>query len=163
MLENVLAMFQRHDPRKQAAVALARIVTQYDMCEMKYSEGLETDRRAREERHVAIGVWLIPVESGASQDDFDFSAAVPAVTQDLRANGFGVMTPVRLDATQFVTAIPDLEEHWKFFLTSVRHNTRRPGSWYQLGLKAESLLSLEQEQMHAFNRHVDEIHAAAPA
>lgn len=164
MLDMVMNMFTRCNPKRDASIALARIISRYDMQCMGYEEGLVEDRRAKEERHVALGVWLFAHPEGQSVADLDFSSGVPAVTHDLRAEGFGVMTPVRLKRNRFLLATPgENDDDWRFFVCEVRHNTRKPGGWYKLGLIVESAVKLDGDQRAEFRDHVAAVHAGSGA
>ena len=162
MLEAVTNLFTRRDPRREAALGLARIISRHEMVGLSYDQGISDDRRTHDEWHVALGVWLFPCEPTDLAADVDLSYGVPAVTIDIRREGFGVMTPVKLKHEHFVIAVPHEEEDsWRFFRCQVCHNTRRPGSWFQLGIQVERTIELEGSQRVAFREHIQRIDASA--
>ena len=134
MLDLVAKFFTRGDPRRDAKIGLARIISRYEMTGLSYKHGIADERRSRDERYVPMGVWLFPCSETATSADLNLSSGVPAVTHNLRIEGFGVMTPVRLKHRHFVVAVPDENDVWRFFRCDVRHNTARPGHWFLLGL-----------------------------
>lgn len=153
MLENVVNMFTRRQPGRDATLAVARIMSRYDMTRLSYGEGLHEDRRSRDERNVATGVWLFPCGPHADAGSLRIAAGVPAVTHDIRPSGFGILTPVKIEEQHFVVAFPD-ENAWKFFSAEVCHNTPRPGHWYQLGLKIDRVVELDQSRRAEFRQHI---------
>lgn len=157
MLDIMSKMFTRRDPRRDAQNCLARIISRFDMSKLSYNEGIVEDRRSRQERHLSIGVWLFPIVKSGTPCRFDIEKGVPAVTHDIRSEGLGVMTPVRLHEDRYVVAIPDEGSLWRFFEADVRHNTRKPGSWYMLGMHINSLVLPESDQMIEFREHVTEV------
>lgn len=160
MLDVVVNMFTRRDPRRSAALAVARIMSRYEMVRLSFEEGIRDDRRASDERNVALGVWLFPCRPADTAADIHFSAGVPAITHGVRPEGFSILTPVRLRQPCFVVAIEDEEEHgWRFFRCQVRHNTRKTGGWFQLGLQVDRVIQLEGPQWAAFRHHVNTIKA----
>jgi hypothetical protein len=53
-------------------------------------------------------------------------------------------------------AIADLDESWRFFLTDLRHQSSRPGGWFQLGLDVINIVDPESLQMSHFrNRRAE--------
>ena len=98
MLETVVNLFTRRDPRREASVALTRIISRYDMQRLSFEEGIAEERRCREERSVALSVWLFPINDSASTEKYAIDRGVPAVSHNVRAEGFGIMTPVRLES-----------------------------------------------------------------
>jgi hypothetical protein len=85
---------------------------------------------------------------------------VPAITRDVRAEGFGVLTPVSLEGECFVVAVPDGETSWRFFVAEMRHNTPLPGNWFQLGLRNERMLDPTENQSRQFRQHIKEFQPA---
>lgn len=158
MLDVVVNMFTRQNPRRNAALALTRIMNRFDMAKLGYDEGLTEDRRSRDERHVAMGVWLFPCGPNDRGNDFSVAGGVPAVTHDLRSQGFGIMTPVKLKHQNFIVAAPD-EENWRFFRSSVAHNTRKQGGWYQLGLHVDRSIEMDSIQRGKFRAHIEAVQA----
>ncbi len=160
MLEVLTNMFTRRDPKQEAALGLARIMTRYDMTRLSYDEGIREDRRHRHERTVALGVWLFPCSKSSLGEDFNTSTGIPAVTHDLRPEGFGIMTPIRSPHEYFIVATcEEGESVWRFFKCLARHNTKQPGGWYKLGLQVERLIVLEGGQRAGFHEHVASVHA----
>lgn len=156
MLDIVYDMFSRRHPKRDATRAVTRIMNRYDMVRLSFDEGIQEERRRSDERSVALGVWLFPCGEEDMAKDVDFSRGVPAVTHDLRAEGFGVLTPVQLKDEHFLVAALD-DEVWSFFRCSVRHNSARPGGWFQLGLQVDRAIELDQQQRRAFREHVEAV------
>ncbi|MCA9036428.1 MAG: hypothetical protein KDA91_14940 [Planctomycetaceae bacterium] len=140
----------REKPRTKASNALARILTMHDMSEMSYEEGISRSRRQDFPRPVALGVMVIPCGRETKAADVNYLHAVPGVTCDLRREGIGVLLPHNLKGDHFLVAIPDTEEVWRFFGCECRHNSPRPGGWWQLGLHVEWLAEPESNQMADF-------------
>jgi hypothetical protein len=163
MLDLVVNLFSRCNPRRDAILALTRIMNRYDLSKMGYEEGLQPERRAREERHIALGVWLFPCGPSDMAVDVDLSTGIPAVTHDLRGEGFGILTPVCLDHSNFMVAVQDDEIDWRFFRCRVAHNTEKPGGWFQLGLRTDRVIELESFQRTAFRDHVAAVRQEATA
>lgn len=162
MLDTVINLFTRKDSRRNAVLGLARIISRYDLVNLSYRTGLRENRRARDEHHASWGVWLFPCSSNATCADFQVSTGLPAVTHDLRGEGLGIMTPIRLKSEHFIIAVPDEDgDTWKFFHGQVRHNTRRPGGWCHLGIQVESTVTLEHSQVLAFREHIRGIENAS--
>ena len=157
MLEVVANLFTRRDPRREARLGLARIISRYDMTCLSYEQGITVERRDRDERHVALGVWLFPCKATAKAADLNIASGVPAVTHDLRSDGFGVMTPVSLKHKHFFVAVPDETDCWRFFKCDVRHNSVKPGNWYLLGLQVDVSILLDGKQRIRFRDHIGEI------
>lgn len=157
MLDLVANLFTRNNPKRDAKNCLTRIISRYDMSRLSYEEGIEADRRSKDERHVAIGVWLFPQPENAPVGSLNVDQGVPAVTHDLRSEGLGVMTPVCIDNKRFMVATPDESERWRFFQTEVRHNTRKPGGWYMLGLQVTSLVEIDGDDAANFRRHISQV------
>ena len=154
MLDSFVKMFSRKDPARAARNCLTRIITRFDMTRISYREGLIEDRRLRQERNEAIGVWIFPQHVNSLKGHFEVAAGVPAVTYDFRSNGMGILTPVKLNYLHFVVATPDETGSWKFFKGDVRHNTRKAGGWYLIGLEVVSMVELESEQFGSFRDHI---------
>lgn len=153
MLDAFVNMFSRKDPARTAQNCLARIITRFDMSRISYREGIVPDRRTREERNEAIGVWLFPQHENSKLGHFTVSSGVPAVTYDFRTSGMGILTPTRLKAQRFVVATPDETGNWQFFQCDVRHNTKKAGGWHLIGLQVAALLQPEGEQLAEFRSH----------
>lgn len=170
MLDTVLDMFSLRDPRREAVVGLARILNRHDVSNMAFDAGYEVERRDNDQRKVSWGVWLFPIDAKAKATDFRIDHGLPAVTQDLRREGIGVMTPMQLKGDQFVIAMPEDpvkdtyapeqssgETTWNFFRCDVRHNTRCTGGWYQLGLQVAETLKLDGEKRTNFRKHIADV------
>lgn len=155
MLDVLTKLFTRRNPGRDAEDALARIMNRPGMDLLEYQSGISTDRRSRNERHVVMGVWLFPCDAEESGETLDLHTGLLAVTHDLRGGGFGVLTPSALEQQHF--AVAALDEHWQFFRCVVRHNTRKPGGWYHLGMEVERTLSLDSEQLNAFSVHAESL------
>lgn len=170
MLDTVFDLFTRRTPRRDAVVGLARILNQHDLANITFQETFEVDRRGASVRHVSWGVWLFPIEPAVQSLDFVVERGFPAVTQDLRREGIGILTPMHQDATQFIVAMPkgaELESggpmqaeddsNWAFFRCDVCHNTPVTGGWFQLGLQVTELVRPTKTQRAAFREHVSGI------
>ncbi len=155
-LQSVSNMFMGRSSGKKASLALARILTQLDMEMLPYLQGYQATRRRDTPRQVAVGIWLIPIPAGVSDDAIDMSRPVAAVTCDLRREGIGCLVWRRMKAPAFVVAVSDKEAAWKFFRTQVRHVTTRPGCWFQIGLHVDGLLEPEQDQLREFFEAVND-------
>ncbi|MEZ6059431.1 MAG: hypothetical protein R3C19_03615 [Planctomycetaceae bacterium] len=161
MLDQLTNLLTSRNSRRKATLAMARIISQYDIVVMPYETGVSVERRSHDERHAAFGVWLIACDPGMNHSDIDFSSAVPAVTHDLRSEGFGVLTPLNLDDTCFVVAVPDGKDAWRFFQTKVCHKTLKDGGWYHVGLHLKGIVETEPDQSAAFREHIRDVQAAA--
>jgi hypothetical protein len=157
VLNAVTSMLHRPDARLQASLSLARLMSQLDLEAMPFEEGVQASRRDAETRHVAIGIWLIPLDEKQNADAADMKKAIPATTCDLRRNGIGVLTPARLGSKKFVVAVADLENAWKFFVAETRHQSDRPGGWHQLGLHVEKIWQPGSMQIVQFRHRVENI------
>ena len=161
MMQSMMNMFTRKDSHRNAVLALARIISRYDLMEISYERGLRDNRREKDEHRVSWGVWLFPCAAKAKARDFTVSNGVPAVTHDIRGEGLGISTPVALKSDYFIVALPDEEDDsWKFFRGEVRHNTRRPGGWFHFGIQIESTINLEQSQVVDFRKHIERVQSA---
>lgn len=150
-------MLHRPDPRQQASLSIARLLSQLDLEALPFEEGVQPSRRDAETRHVAIGIWLIPLNENQRPDDADMNRAIPAATCDLRRHGIGVLTPAKLPSKRFIVAVADLENAWKFFVAESRHQSDRPGGWHQLGLHIEKVWQPESLQIVHFRHRVENI------
>ena len=154
VIDSIASLLHRSDPRKKASLVLSRILTQLDMRDLPYDEGVNTNRRRDATRRVSIGVWLIPVDPDQNPSSADTSVAEPGVTCDLRRQGIGVLVPEEQTATRFLVAVCDLDELWRFFLTELRHESPRPGNWFHLGLDVVKIIDLESLQMSRFRKRL---------
>ncbi|MEO2027640.1 MAG: hypothetical protein ABGZ23_17340 [Fuerstiella sp.] len=161
MIEAVANLFTRRNSRHEAVLALARIISRHEMAGLGYEQGITDDRRSRDKRHVAMGVWLFPCEAADLAADINLTFGVPAITHDIRSEGFGVMTPVKLNREYFVIAVPCEDDNsWQFFRCRVCHNTKAPGGWFQLGIHVERGIALDGPQRVAFREHIEQIEAS---
>jgi hypothetical protein len=159
ILSSLGGMLNRRDPRKVAEIALARILSQFDMSAIPYETGVRPSRRDGKPRSVTIGIWLVPIaEASAGKVALGQSTilgrAIPAATCDLRRQGFGVLVPVQLTSERFLVAVGDMENTWRFFVTRVQHQSPRPGGWVQIGLKLETLFEPDTQQMLHFRTRI---------
>lgn len=154
MIKSFKNFFGRRDPRQEAGLALARLLSQLDLQDMPFDNGVQQNRRNNTSRNVAIGVWLMPL--GAKQDpaDANFDNPMPAVTADLRRLGVGLLMPLQLPAPRVILAFADSEDLWKFFVCTVRHNSPRPGGWFKVGLAVEGVWEPEPLQVSRFRRRI---------
>ena len=156
ILSSVASMLRGPDPRHKASCSLSRIVSQLDLRDMPYDEGLIKNRRDGVTRHVSLGIWLIPMDDNQSPSAADTSFAEPAVTCDLRRHGIGVLVPKQTTAKRFLVAVADFDESWQFFLTEVRHQSVRPGGWFHLGLEVIRIVEPESLQISHFRNRRSE-------
>ncbi len=155
-VSSVASMLRGPDPRHKASCSLSRIVSQLDLRDMPYDEGLTKNRRDGVTRHVSLGIWLIPIAADQGPDTADTKLAEPAVTCDLRRQGIGVLVPKHMTATRFLVAVEDLDELWRFFLTEVRHQSVRPGGWSHLRLEVIRIVEPESLQISHFRNRRSE-------
>ncbi len=154
-LSSLGGLFNRRDPRQEASLALARMISQFDMEAMPYREGLRQNRRDDQSRHVGIGVWLVPLNDGQDPDKADMSKAIPGATCDLRRHGIGVLMPVKLNSLRFIVAIADAEDTWRYCLVEKKHQSKRSGGWYQLGFSVDRIWEPDTLQILAFRKRVE--------
>jgi len=155
VFNSLTSILNRPHPRRKASMVLSRIMSQLDLRDLPYDEGVNKNRRQDGTRHVSIGIWLIPIDDKQSPSNVDTSHALPAVTCDLRRHGIGVLVPTNMQAKQFLVAVADLDDVWRFFLTDVRHASSRPGGWHQLGLDVVTTIDLESLQMLHFRNRLN--------
>lgn len=156
MLKTIASLFTRNQPKREVISALTRIVNR--IAASALMQNVAQEYRQNSDCNVALGVWLFPCSPSPYPDDTDFSGGVPAVTQNLRPEGFGILTPVPLPHENFIVAVKDdHRSDWQFFGCRVRHNTAVPGGWYQLGLNAECLIDLDKNQWGTFRQHVEAV------
>lgn len=157
-------LFNRAESHKNARAAMARLLTQLEMNTMPFDSGIRATRRDTETRRSAIGTWLLPIPDGEDFAHLSLSSLVPAVTSDLRQDGFGILSTTPVATEKAILAVPDNEGIWRFFITSVRHCSPRPGHWYHAGLKIERLFEPTSEQSIEFRQRVlDTTEAGVPA
>lgn len=157
MLDLVNKLFSCQNARRDAQQGLARIISRYDVSRICYEQGVVPDRRNREERHVALGVWLIPCEADDRAKDLRVDRALPAVTHDVRSEGVGILTPLSLESQHFVIAMPFENSGFQFYKAIVKHNSDQPGGWHLLGLYVEKMIELEGDQRVAFRNHTADV------
>jgi len=153
-INTIASLLSKPDLKRKASISLSRMLTQLDMRDLPYDTDLNANRRNDVTRHVSIGIWLIPVAANQSPTAADTSCAVPAVTCDLRRQGIGVLLSSRVTAPCFLVAAADLDGVWRFFLTEVRHQSPRPGGWFQVGLDVLRIVDLESEQTSRFRNRM---------
>ena len=156
-INTIASMLNKPDLKRKASMSLCRILTQLDMRDLPYESDLTTNRRNDATRHVSIGIWLIPIEAHQRPAAADTSRAQPAVTCDLRRQGIGVLVSKKVTAPRFLVAVADLDEVWRFFLADVRHQSARPGGWFQLGLDVVRVVDLESLQTAHFRNHLSDL------
>ncbi len=154
VFNSLTSILNRLHPRRKASMVLSRIMSQLDLRDLPYDEGVNKNRRQDGTRHVSIGIWLIPIEDTQTPSNVDTSLAMPAVTCDMRRQGIGVLVTTNVRATRFLVAVADQDEGWRFFLTDVRHVSTRPGGWHQLGLDVVKIIDLESLQMMHFRNRL---------
>ncbi|MEO2031304.1 MAG: hypothetical protein ABGZ35_04380 [Planctomycetaceae bacterium] len=82
-----------------------------------------------------------------------------AVCCDVRAEGFGVLSPVQVEGQALIVAVPnggEADAGWKFFVASCCHQTPRPGGWFLLGLQAERIYEPTSIQRQEFRAAIGE-------
>jgi len=157
MFKKVTGMFLGRNPRRDASLALARIATLSDMTGLAWQTGVYSERRTHDETRAMLGVWLLPLAEKERPDSVDFHHAIAGVCCDIRSGGIGVLTPIPMESHGFIVAMPNGAtegEGWKFFVTTTRHTTHRPGGWHSIGLRAERVLEIEGTQYRDFMDHV---------
>ena len=161
MIAKVTRMFQRRDPQREATLALARITTLTDVSSLPWDSGIYDDRRSRDQVYAALGVWVTPIPAGQSADSASMHDAQQAVCSDVRAEGFGVLTPVAFRGDEFLVTVPnggETEDSWKFFVVTCCHQTSQPGGWHRVGLRVERIHDPTSTQM----RELRELTAIEP-
>ena len=155
IFQSLTSILNRPNPRLKASMALSRIMTQLDVRDLPYEQGVDKNRRQDGTRHVSIGVWLIPVEDNQSTSSVETSNAVPVATCDVRRQGIGVLVPTAVRVRRFIVAVADHDNVWRYFLTDVRHVSSRPGGWHQVGLDVIKTIDLESLQLLHFRNRVN--------
>jgi len=165
MIAKVARMFQRRQPQREAALALARITTLTDIGSLPWDSGVYDDRRSRDEVPAALGVWVTPLAGSEKPGSVSMDSPYHAVCCDLRAKGFGVLSPMPITGERFIVAIPngtEGDDSWKYFVANACHQTPRPGGWHMLGLCIERLFEPSSAQMRQFrNAREDQLEASA--
>jgi hypothetical protein len=155
MFERITNFFRPEDAQKKASVALARLVSQYELDGIAYRNGITQSRRRSEARQLSLGCWIIPFETDRPQI-LDFAAVSSAVTYDMRRAGVGVLTFTPIERKNFVIALPDKEGVWRFFECEKCHNSRIPGGWTISGLNLLRLIDLEYRDVSVFRECIHE-------
>jgi len=160
MLSSLGGMFNRCDPRQDAALALARLLSQIDMEALPYDKGVQKSRRQDDTRHVAIGVWLVPLAIGLHPDDAALDKAIHAATCDLRRHGIGVLLPLELKTKALIVAVADKDDVWRFFIGDVCHQSARPGGWSHVGITIDQVWEPAQRQTIEFRHRIENAFSA---
>ncbi len=155
MFERITNYFRTEDTAKKASVALARLLSQYDMESIAYRSDLTESRRRSESRQIALGCWIIPFEP-SRPDVLDFSSAIPSVTYDMRRGGVGVLTQERIELKRLGLALPDKDGVWRFFEGELRHGSRIPGGWNLAGLQLVRILELDPRDVTQFRESIQD-------
>jgi hypothetical protein len=155
MFDRITSYFRPEDTAKKASVALARLLSQYDMESIAYRSELTASRRRSESRQIALGCWIVPFEPNRP-DVLDFSAAISSVTYDMRRGGVGVLTQEQVELERFGLALPDKEGVWRFFEGVMRHASRIPGGWNLSGLQLVRILELDPRDLTQFRESVQD-------
>jgi hypothetical protein len=135
---------------QEARTAMTRVISQLELAAMPYESGLSEERRMAVPFHSAMGVWLLELPEEFDDAELLMQNVIPAVAADLRSDGLGLLLTQPLAAEHILVAIADTEEVWKFFVTTVVHQSPRPGGWLQIGLKLERMARLNALQMNLF-------------
>ena len=154
---SILKLFGARDPKEKASLALARMLSQYDMASLPFENQLTDTRRRDQSRPISLGAMALPMAAKQAESSVDFSQAQPMNTCDLRREGIGILSTRRQECPRLIVAIADSEESWKFFCCEIRHQSRRPGGWWQLGLKIKSLYDPSACQMQDFRACLKQI------
>ena len=155
MFERITNFFRPEDAQKKASVALARLLSQYEMDGIAYRNEITESRRRSESKQLALGCWIIPFEADRPQI-LDFTAVSSAVTYDIRRAGVGILTFDAIELKNFVIALPDKEGVWRFFECERCHNARIPGGWNLSGLRLLRLIELEHRDVCVFRECIHE-------
>jgi hypothetical protein len=149
-LRSVSRLFGTRSAEQRAQSAMSRVLSQLELEVMPYESGLCETRRSEVRRRAAIGIWLLELPDEFVDEELLLQNVVPAVTSDLRNDGFGILMTKQLTSGHVMVAIPDKEGVWKYFATEVRYQSSRPGGWNQIGLKIERLVELNALQVNLF-------------
>lgn len=156
-LRGLGSQFFNHRSRtdaQTASVVLARILSQRDLELLPYQEGVEESKRRDQTRQISLGLWIVPLTADADTSDVSLRTATPVVSCDFRREGIGILVCGRFEAECCIVATADHEDVWRFFMTTVRHRTPRPGNWTHIGLRVDSVLQPSAWQMHSFREAV---------
>ena len=156
MLDRLTRMFQSQNPKRNAELVFSRIFTKHSFDAMPYREGLVETRRKATSSANAVGVYITE-RSLIKGNAPDFENSIPAVTVDFRKMGVGVMLRTPLEGYRVIVSIPDKEDAWKFFECEVRHQSRRPGGWYLVGLQLTSIYEIPDPEALAIRRYLDSV------
>ena len=111
MFDRITNFFRPEDAQKKASVALARLLSQYEMDGIAYRNEITQSRRRSESRQLALGCWIIPFEADRPQV-LNFTVVSSAVTYDMRRAGVGVLTFTPIELKNFVIALPASHIFW---------------------------------------------------
>lgn len=155
MLNSLGSMFTRQTPRQQAALAMARLVSQCDMQALPFDKGVQESRRKDDTRHISLGVWLVPLAADLHPDDAGLDTAIQAVTCDLRRHGIGILMPSELKCKSLIVAVADTDNVWRFFTGDVQHQSCRPGGWFHVGVNIDGIWKPAEHQTVAFRHCIE--------
>ena len=153
----VMKLFGARDPKEKSTLALARMLSQYDMSSMPFENALAESKRRDQPRPITVGTMVVPMAAKQTAATADFSLAQPMVTCDLRREGIGIFTTRRQEVPAFIVALADSEDSWKFFTCELRHQSRRPGGWWHLGLLVQNLYDPDIGQMQDFRARLKQV------
>lgn len=153
ILDRLTRLFNPENPRRNAELTFSRLVSQCAMESLPYREGLMETRREQVAHVHALGVLVID-QHPDNPDSAAFADPIPAVTFDFRRMGVGILLRRQLECEIVVVAIPDKEELWRLFQGEVRHQSIRPGGWYQVGLKMMTFHEPQKDQMATLREHL---------
>lgn len=153
MLNRLTRLFKPENPRRSAEIAFSRLITQSTLDSLVYREGLANTRRRSVAQTNAVGVLMMERKIALNNSP-DFENPVPAVSIDLRQLGIGILLRSRLEGATVIVAMPDKENFWRYFECEVRHQSRRPGGWLQVGLKILSIYYPTDPEMAAIRIHL---------
>lgn len=135
---------------QKASLALARIISQHDLELLPFQEGVQESKRRDKPRQISLGMWVIPLTEEIPVEETSMTNVLPVVSCDLRREGIGILVFADIVARGCIVAIPDKENVWRFFMTTIRHRTPKPGGWLQIGLQINNLLELSGGQTSEF-------------
>lgn len=143
-------------------MALARLLSQYDMDSIAYRSDIAESRRRSESRQIALGCWIIPFETGRPQI-LDYSNVSTAVTYDIRRGGIGLLKRERIPHAAVVIALPDKDGVWRFFYCNVCHQSDVPGGWSLSGLQIQRIFEPDPRDVTLFRECIHELPGARQA
>ena len=152
MLDRLTRLFKPENPRRNAEKAFSRLINQSTLDSLLYREGLAESRRQSTGQTNAVGV-LVMERRITLNDRPDFENPFPAVSIDFRQLGIGILLRSRIEGPTVIVAIPDKEDVWRLFECEVRHQSRRPGGWFQVGLRIFAIYQPTDMEMAEFRIH----------